>query len=932
MTVYVDNMNAFGRIVRGSRTVSGEWSQLLADDPAELAAFALNLGLLPEWLRAPGTPGEYYDVGEVTRRRAVAAGAVPISYPRGTGNVIATKRLHAAALDAATRGWHLFPLRPGTKVPAVRHWEHEATTNTEKIKDLWTADLRRRDGWYVPEPPNVGIACGPSGLVVLDLDLAKPGQDRTRWEEHWRDYDVSSGRDVLHLLADQVGQSLPETYVVATPSGGRHLYFTAPQGVPVRNSTGHPGPMIDVRGQGGYVVAAGSRLHPRPDQDDAPAETGESAYRLVHDMPTAELPGWLTEVIGSDRQRDNRSATSSRQIGSAPGRASAGRSDGYGPAALRGEVDRVRSAPVGQRNHTLNAAAYSLGQLVAAGALARNRVVDALTYSATSAGLEPAEIAATIDSGLIAGARKPRTVQQARDLPTTADRPERSQRHPDARGPSTPAPAPPDPTRTTSDKPMFDQAAFDQAVALAVESAISLVVDAAADRRAAALREAAARVGRLMDVDRVDGQSALDALTGAAEQAGMPSAEIETTIAAGIAQRWPVPSDNRPPPVTTGSVVAEMAAQRMQAELDATTFHRDRDRGTSAEQQLGSETKDSPKVGTNQVSGADLTPREKASDPPYTIDEMDAAHAGWLFSEAWDSFRNDRRPCYPADTLRLACEHEGLPTLGKDDRRFGPRPRAVFHPAPGEELVDRDVWESWSQAQADEWHFTRHERARAADTDAPQPHRSYDPVPVQEPTLPDGAQAMGAGREGRPRSEPEPHPDQPADTDALVRALQAVLQTRGVIDRAAWDATVAAVAEHSTPAQPLGDAGPAAPHRLDARLSPTETSANERDDGEAHSPPHPDAREETANEPSRQESPPNEARQAESLKAAPVETPEHAADSRAAVDQAIDQARAAIAHLGATRAARRHQARDDGPATAVRKDRPSYWAEPEVQL
>ena len=87
-----------------------------------------------------------------------------------------------------------------------------------------------------------------------------------------------------------------------------------------------------------------------------------------------------------------------------------GRSDGYGAAALRGEVGRVRSAPVGQRNHTLNTAAYSLGQLIAAGALDQERVVEALTVAAQSAGLETGEITATIDSGLTAGARRPRVI------------------------------------------------------------------------------------------------------------------------------------------------------------------------------------------------------------------------------------------------------------------------------------------------------------------------------------------------------------------------------------------------------------------------------------------------------------------------------------------------------------------------------------------
>ena len=250
MTVWVDDMRREGRVHRGGgRSITGRWSHLMADDPDELGGFVASLGLRPEWIQQPGTPREHYDVVEHLRRRAIAAGAVPISYPHGTGNLIATKRLQACALDAAGRGWHVFPLRPGTKVPAVRHWEHEATTDAEQIKELWSAELRRRDGWYVLEPRNVGIACGPSGLVVLDLDLAKPSQDRTRWPVQWREHDVWSGADVLTMLAARAGQSVPETYVVATPSGGRHLYFAAPDDVPVRNSTGRLGPMIDVRGQ-----------------------------------------------------------------------------------------------------------------------------------------------------------------------------------------------------------------------------------------------------------------------------------------------------------------------------------------------------------------------------------------------------------------------------------------------------------------------------------------------------------------------------------------------------------------------------------------------------------------------------------------------------------------------------------------------------------
>jgi hypothetical protein len=215
-------------------------------------------------------------------------------------------------------------------------------------------------------------------------------------------------------LADQAGNTVPDTYAVGTASGGRHLYFTAPGEFHLRNSAGRLGPMIDVRGEGGYVVAAGSRLHARSDRDGS-TKPGARSYRLVHGCPPAELPDWLTAAIAAERNRDDNPTAERPQIEGRKDRALDGRSDGYGAAALRGEVGRVRSAPVGQRNHTLNAAAYNLGQLIAAGALHQDRVVEALAVAAKTAGLETAETTATIESGLTAGARRPRVIPARRN-------------------------------------------------------------------------------------------------------------------------------------------------------------------------------------------------------------------------------------------------------------------------------------------------------------------------------------------------------------------------------------------------------------------------------------------------------------------------------------------------------------------------------------
>jgi hypothetical protein len=63
----------------------------------------------------------------------------------------------------------------------------------------------------------------------------------------------------------------------------------------------------------------------------------------------------------------------------------------------------------GTRNHTLNEAAFSLGQLVAGGELQEGDVIAELTAAARLAGLGDNEIGATIRSGLSAGARSPET-------------------------------------------------------------------------------------------------------------------------------------------------------------------------------------------------------------------------------------------------------------------------------------------------------------------------------------------------------------------------------------------------------------------------------------------------------------------------------------------------------------------------------------------
>jgi hypothetical protein len=83
-----------------------------------------------------------------------------------SGQRAETRRLLRSALQAAARGWHVFPLAPGAKVPALPgDWRDLATTDPDRIRSWWTN-----------RPYNIGVSCGPSRLVVIDLDLPRAGE------------------------------------------------------------------------------------------------------------------------------------------------------------------------------------------------------------------------------------------------------------------------------------------------------------------------------------------------------------------------------------------------------------------------------------------------------------------------------------------------------------------------------------------------------------------------------------------------------------------------------------------------------------------------------------------------------------------------------------------------------------------------------------
>ncbi|WP_028647276.1 bifunctional DNA primase/polymerase [Nocardiopsis sp. CNT312] len=304
------------------------------------------------------------------------------------------------ALAAARRGWPVFPLTPRRKTPQVR-WKSQATTDPGRIRAWW-----RR--W--PEA-NYGIATGPAALLVVDLDVPKPGQNPP---PEWDLPDVEDGRDVLAVLAERAGAPLPlDTFTVTTRRGGLHLYFTHPDGPPLGNTSGDQGNglgwKIDTRSRGGYVVGPGSFV-------DEPDGTGH--YEAWNRDAPSPLPEWITRLLRRPDPRSGPTAPANRPPGPlTDALGTIARSDrrraAYVRAAVRGELAKVRSAPPGTRNTNLYIAAASLGQLAREGLFDQGWIRDALRNAALEANAageanSTREIDATIASGLAKGLREPR--------------------------------------------------------------------------------------------------------------------------------------------------------------------------------------------------------------------------------------------------------------------------------------------------------------------------------------------------------------------------------------------------------------------------------------------------------------------------------------------------------------------------------------------
>jgi hypothetical protein len=272
------------------------------------------------------------------------------------------------ALSYAALGWRVFPCHAPDhrgrcscddprcesvgKHPRTRRGVHDATMDPDTIT-RWGARWPNM---------NIGIATG-NGLVVLDVDPRHGGDESLAELEH-------EHGDLITLTA-------------RTGGGGIHLYLAGelPGRIAFR-------PGLDLKAAGGYVIAPPS-LH---------VSGHRYEWIALGDLPTVPqpVPRWLERAVAPPPP----AYVPSSYLG---GHRLRPRGPRYVAAAIEAECVALASAPKGERNTTLNRAAYTLGRFIAAGDADAGAVRQALSLAGRHTGLTDTEIRKTVDSAF--GAR-----------------------------------------------------------------------------------------------------------------------------------------------------------------------------------------------------------------------------------------------------------------------------------------------------------------------------------------------------------------------------------------------------------------------------------------------------------------------------------------------------------------------------------------------
>ncbi|MGW0345996.1 bifunctional DNA primase/polymerase [Streptomyces anthocyanicus] len=325
----------------------------------------------------------------------------------------------------------MHPLAAGRKTPAAncadcRTGAHPPSQCPCRPAGRWchgfhaaTLDQRRITDWWGAHPGyGVGVACGPAGLLVIDID-AHPTQPPTRDRvlpgipigDQVDLTGLANGFHTLAVLSALRGRNSPAedttTLRVRTPSGGLHVWYRTTDNRRWRCSSGssHGTALawqVDVRAHGGYIVAPGT-------------VTRDGTYTPVDDVrEPAPLPGWLAQELERTGHLPAPDTPAPRPV---PPRAQQAVLAAGGGRNRRRRTLATILAPVeacgrvsegAGFSDALNRAAYTLGGLVAAGRLTEEEAEQALTESANAA--RPGQerrVDQIIRSGLTAGLQHP---------------------------------------------------------------------------------------------------------------------------------------------------------------------------------------------------------------------------------------------------------------------------------------------------------------------------------------------------------------------------------------------------------------------------------------------------------------------------------------------------------------------------------------------
>ena len=258
----------------------------------------------------------------------------------------------------ALLGWRVAPASRVSKAACIK-----------SAADLATADLNQIARWSAEFPDcNWRVFMSGSGIWALDCDRP-PGH-------------AHDGVAGLAALVEKHGP-IPPRPMARSGGGGLGLFFRFTN-ERIVGEGGHPAPGIDPRrGRQSQTIPPSIHLHTRqpyrwivPPWELNPPKAPDWLLTLLEPKPEPKYS--IPEVVTTDGAR----------------------------ARLYRAASAIMDAGPGRRNATLNTKAYAVGRLIGLGLLGEVEAIDALYGAGRAAGLEHAEVRATIRSGIMAGRRK----------------------------------------------------------------------------------------------------------------------------------------------------------------------------------------------------------------------------------------------------------------------------------------------------------------------------------------------------------------------------------------------------------------------------------------------------------------------------------------------------------------------------------------------